>query len=107
MAEMVSAFKIAYHKRKVEAYLRGERIFPVTLELGLTTRCNRKCQGCPSGLGTAGMSLNRELIARLFGLLKGHTKGLIITGGEPTLSLSSLRSCGWPEENTGSRISPL
>lgn len=86
MAEMVSISKIAYHKQKLEAYLRREPIFPVTLELGLTAKCNRKCPDCPSSLGSEYMSLSLDYVERLFSYIQGQTKGLIITGGEPTLS---------------------
>jgi MoaA/NifB/PqqE/SkfB family radical SAM enzyme len=86
MAEMVSAFKVAYHRERLESYLRNEPVFPVTLELNLTAKCNRKCPDCPSRLGSAHMSLSAGYVERLFAYLKGHTKGLIVTGGEPTLS---------------------
>lgn len=83
---MTSVQKIVRHRARLEAYLRGERIFPVTLELNLTADCNRKCPDCPSGLGKPAMSLRIDFIDTLFHLLHGHTRGLIVTGGEPTLS---------------------
>lgn len=70
----------------MKLYLQGENIFPVTLELGLTADCNRKCRDCPSALGSKNLYLEADYVERLFKMLGGHTKGLILTGGEPTLS---------------------
>jgi len=86
MPEMVSPFKIAFHRERLLSYLGGEQIFPVTLELNLTARCNRTCKDCPSTLGSDCMSLDLDFLHGLFENLQGQTRGLIVTGGEPTLS---------------------
>jgi MoaA/NifB/PqqE/SkfB family radical SAM enzyme len=83
--EMVSPLKIFWHRQKVGAYLSGSPVFPITLELGLTTACNRSCPDCPSGKGKPGLFLNPETARRLFSLCRGNTSGVILTGGEPTL----------------------
>jgi MoaA/NifB/PqqE/SkfB family radical SAM enzyme len=83
---MVGSDKILVHADRVAAFLRGEPIAPVTLELGLTAACNRACPDCPSSLGSACMTLSPALIERLLAHLEGRTRGLIVTGGEPTLS---------------------
>lgn len=83
--EMVSARKIFWHREKVGAYLAGSPVFPVTLELGLTTVCNRSCPDCPSGKGKPGLFLAMETARRLFLLCRGNSFGAIFTGGEPTL----------------------
>jgi hypothetical protein len=83
--EMVSARKILWHRDKVASYLGGGFIFPVTLELGLTTSCNRSCSDCPSRRGRPGLFLSLETARRLFALCRGRTFGAILTGGEPTL----------------------
>jgi MoaA/NifB/PqqE/SkfB family radical SAM enzyme len=83
--EMVSARKIFWHREKVGAYLAGSPIFPVTLELGLTTACNRSCPDCPSGKGKPGLFLSLDTARRLFSLCRGSAFGVIFTGGEPTL----------------------
>jgi len=59
---MVGARKILGHMDCVRDYLQGGTIYPVTLELGLTAQCNRKCLDCPSSLGMPHMSLKLELI---------------------------------------------
>jgi MoaA/NifB/PqqE/SkfB family radical SAM enzyme len=83
--EMVSPLKIFWHHQKVDAYLAGSPVFPVTLELGLTTACNRSCPDCPSRKGKPGLFLSIDTAQRLFSLCQGNTSGVILTGGEPTL----------------------
>jgi len=86
MTEIASIFKIAYHTEKIESYLGGEPIFPVTLELDITSECNRKCQNCPSSRSTEHQNLSMDFVDRLFACLEGQTKGLLLTGGEPTMA---------------------
>lgn len=38
--------KIAWHKERVDAWLRGERIAPVTIDMALTQACNYRCVYC-------------------------------------------------------------
>lgn len=38
--------KIAWHKERVEAWLRGERIAPITIDMALTDKCNYSCRYC-------------------------------------------------------------
>lgn len=38
--------KIFYHPGKVNDYIKGERPFPVTLEVDLTNACNHRCSFC-------------------------------------------------------------
>jgi hypothetical protein len=86
MRSLSSPWKVGCHKEKLKAFLRGEPVYPVTLELDITTACNRKCPGCPSVDGPVSTDLDMAFIGRLFSLLGGETKGLLLTGGEPTLS---------------------
>ncbi|MBA7687510.1 GTP 3',8-cyclase [subsurface metagenome] len=86
MSEMASTFKITYHREKLESYLRDESIFPATLELDLTSACNRKCPNCPSTTNLPSYNLDNDFIERLFSRLEGETRGLILTGGEPTMA---------------------
>ncbi|MBN1829902.1 MAG: radical SAM protein [Deltaproteobacteria bacterium] len=86
MNELSSPWKVARHKEKLEAYLRGEPVYPVTLELDITTACNRECPGCPSASGPFSRNLDMAFIRHLFSLIGGRTKGLLLTGGEPTIS---------------------
>jgi organic radical activating enzyme len=86
MSEIASPFKITCHKEKLESYLRNESIFPATLEFDLTSVCNRKCPNCPSTTSLPNKNLEPDFIERLFSLLEGQTRGLLLTGGEPTLA---------------------
>lgn len=38
--------KLAWHKERVEAWLRGERIAPITIDCALTRRCTYRCVYC-------------------------------------------------------------
>ena len=84
--QVASGYKIAAHRERVLAYLRGDEIFPVSLELDLTSRCSRTCSDCPSTRARKHWNLTESFIERLFSLLAGRVQGLLLTGGEPTIS---------------------
>ncbi len=42
--------KLAWHKERIEAWLKGEKIAPITIDMALTRRCNYKCVYCYSTL---------------------------------------------------------
>jgi sulfatase maturation enzyme AslB (radical SAM superfamily) len=86
VSEISSSHKITYHREKLEAYLRNEQVLPVTLELDLSTECNRKCPLCPSTTSPRSSNLDIVFVERLFARLKGQTRGLLLSGGEPTLA---------------------
>jgi len=44
--------KLAYHKDRVEAWLRGERVAPITIDCSLSTRCTQRCLFCYGQLQT-------------------------------------------------------
>lgn len=47
MAELVlDGHKLLWHKDRIEAWLRGERIAPITIDCALTRRCSYKCVYC-------------------------------------------------------------
>lgn len=83
--EIASTYKITYHSKKIEAYLLDKPIFPATLELDITNECNRECPECPR-LSSTKHRLSMDFIESLFASLEGQTKGLIMTGGEPTMA---------------------
>ena len=78
--------KVAGEPGKLAAFLRGEPIFPTTLELDLTTACTRSCPECPSTTAPVQRTLDRETLDWLLGELAGRTPGLLLTGGEPTMA---------------------
>jgi MoaA/NifB/PqqE/SkfB family radical SAM enzyme len=38
--------KILYHRERIDAWLRGERIAPITMDIALTRVCNYRCEYC-------------------------------------------------------------
>jgi len=42
--------KIAFHKNRVEAWRRGERVAPITIDMALTQKCSFACTFCYAGL---------------------------------------------------------
>jgi MoaA/NifB/PqqE/SkfB family radical SAM enzyme len=42
--------KIAYHKSRVESWINGERIAPITIDMALTQKCSYACTFCYAGL---------------------------------------------------------
>jgi len=83
---ITSSYKIAGDRGRLEDYLSGENIFPLSVEFDLTDMCNRSCPGCPSVKAAAKHFLPPEFIDRLLGILEGRTHGLLFTGGEPTIA---------------------
>lgn len=83
---IASELKVALHEKQLRAYLNHERVVPVSLEMDITSRCNKGCHNCPSTLSAFQHDMGFGVVKNLFSQLRGHTKGLLISGGEPTLS---------------------
>lgn len=49
---ILDGHKLAWHRERVEAWLRGERIAPITMDCSLTRACNYKCVYCYGQLQT-------------------------------------------------------
>jgi len=84
--EVGSILKVGFHKERVNRYFKDKNIFPVTLEIDLTSDCTRVCPECPSINSAKHRHLNIQFLERLFANLEGQTSGLLLTGGEPTMS---------------------
>ncbi len=57
--------KLAWHKDRVEAWLDGERIAPITIDCALTRACNLKCVYCYSQLqANKEKKITRDVIFR-------------------------------------------
>ena len=89
---ITSSYKVASDRGRLENYLAGKNIFPLSVEFDLTDMCNRSCPGCPSVKATTKHFLSIEFIDRLLGILEGQTHGLLFTGGEPTIAPHFTRS---------------
>lgn len=86
----ITGSKLAYWEH-LPAYLRGERVIPVTWEMDVTTVCNHKCPGCSGNIRDCSLlsPVDAERIVRAIKDLGG--KGLILTGGgEPTTNKDAL-----------------
>ncbi len=93
-AKIFAPSKVAIHRERIEAYLRGENIYPVTIEMDLTQRCTRACPACPySTARSAGLTLELPFLERLFRILGSHTPGLVLSGGEPTIGTAFPGDC--------------
>ncbi len=78
--------KVAVDHQKLEAYLKGEQIYPTTIEMDLTQLCTRSCPGCPYSVSRRpGLTLQMPFLDRLFNILGPHVPGIVLSGGEPTL----------------------
>ena len=85
-AKVFAPSKVAGEKRKIKAYLKGDQIFPTTVEMDLTQRCTRACPGCPyASKRTQGLTLDLVFLDRLFSILGVDTPGLVLSGGESTI----------------------
>lgn len=42
--------KLALHRERVEAWMRGERVAPITIDMALTQKCSYACTFCYAGL---------------------------------------------------------
>lgn len=86
---ILDGHKLAWHRDRVEAWLRGERIAPITIDCALTRRCNYDCSYCYGKL--QGQADEREMgwdtIARfLDDAAEIGVKGIsFVSDGESTL----------------------
>ena len=90
MAENIrmDSHKLIYHPDVVARWLRGENIYPIELEIGLTNACNHRCIFC--AVDYTGYQPDRIdsqiLIGNLETLAKKGVKSVIYAGeGEPLL----------------------
>ncbi len=86
MSTLSSEYKIITHRERVADYLAGKEIMPVSIEMDLTSRCNKSCHNCPSSNSECHWNLDLADIENFFKEMSGHAKGLLLSGGEPTIS---------------------
>ncbi|MBF0363034.1 MAG: radical SAM protein [Oligoflexia bacterium] len=84
--------KLFLFPKKIEALLSNDHhIYPISVELSLTDRCNFKCIWCSDAQlrkrTNCNATLAKDVLLNLFAdLREGGTKGIVIEGGgEPTL----------------------
>ena len=87
--------KIAFHKERVDAWLRGEKVAPITMDMALTQKCTYKCIFCYANLQQhpskpAGWDVYESFLDDAVEI--GHRKGegvkaiSLVSDGESTLS---------------------
>lgn len=81
--------KIAWHKERIEAWERGERIAPITIDMALTRNCNYGCHYCYAMLQENNrVVITKEAITRFIDdCAEIDVKAIsLVSDGESTLS---------------------
>ena len=84
----VDTHKLSYHPERVAAWLRGETVFPLHVEMGITNRCNHRCKFCALDWITHGANdISTEVLLRTTkDMANAGVKSIYFAGeGEPTL----------------------
>jgi len=78
--------KILNHFDRISAFVRGELVYPITVEIDPTNVCNHRCKWCVSIEAHTGEVLEVDRFATLIGELKqSDVKSIVLKGGgEPT-----------------------
>ena len=82
MLKIASASKIMDHTKRLDSYLCEKPVFPVTLELDLTTECTKACPRCPSIRSPVRLRLGLDFIETLFGTLEDEDPSVVMAGLE-------------------------
>lgn len=96
--------KIFYHPEKIADYKNKKRIFPITIEIDLTNRCNHRCDFCfyAEHIGTEldRPSLDTTLLMKRLKEAKNlGTKAISFTGGgEPTIHSDYIKIIKYAKE---------
>jgi MoaA/NifB/PqqE/SkfB family radical SAM enzyme len=62
---ILDGHKLAWHRDRVEAWLRGERVAPITIDCSLTRACTYRCTYCYGQLQTNDVKkMTRDVIVR-------------------------------------------
>lgn len=94
MAENIrmDSHKLIYHPETVAQWLRGENIYPIELEIGLTNACNHRCVFCAVDYtGYQPQMLDAQILEKNLEELAPHgLKSIIYAGeGEPLIHKSA------------------
>lgn len=82
----IKANKIFYHQNRIKAYLNNGLVRPVSVKMRLTDKCNLNCYYCSykGNLNVGDISYSNATII-LRKLSEMGVKGIVFTGGEPTI----------------------
>ena len=85
---ILDGHKLYWHKERIEAWLRGERIAPITVDCALTRACSYRCVYCYGMLqSNKGYNLDKDTIFRFIDDAAeiGVLRILLFLHGEPML----------------------
>jgi len=80
--------KLNYHPDRVSSWMKGENIYPIYIELGISSICNHRCIFCALDyIGYKGKLLDTKVILdAIDDMSKNGVKSIMFSGeGEPTL----------------------
>ena len=82
-----SPHKILNHVEKLQQIAQGQTVFPITVEIDPSNKCNHRCDWCVSIESHTGEKLDLDQFHELIAELKrARTRSIVIKGGgEPTL----------------------
>lgn len=86
---ILDGHKLLWHKERLEAWIRGERVAPITIDCALTRACSYKCIYCYGTLQeNKGYNLSKETIFRFLDDAAeiGVKAVSFVSDGESTLS---------------------
>lgn len=84
----IDSHKLLFHPTEVSNWLKGETLFPIELEIGLSGGCNHRCIFCALDyLAYKASILDKDVIYRNLPIMsKGGVKAIIYAGeGEPMI----------------------
>lgn len=89
MRLILDGTKISWHKERIEAWDRGERIAPITIDMALTRACNYACHYCYAMMQeNVRLPINKEVMTRFIeDCAELGVKAIsLVSDGESTLS---------------------
>lgn len=99
----IDSHKLIYHPERVAAWLRGENIYPIEIEISPSGACNHRCIFCAVDyIGYQPHFLEKENLLKNISIMQTHgLKSVICSGeGEPLLNkdmpdiANGIKQCG-------------
>lgn len=87
--------KVSWHQEKIEAWLRGQKIAPITIDMALTRTCNYACKFCYATLQeNQRHPITKEVMTRFLNdCAEVGVKGVsLVSDGESTLNNAFVHS---------------
>lgn len=82
MSTIFKSDKILHHLDRVNNWMKGDNVFPITVELDATNICNHKCPGCCCGFDGSNESLSiEEMKSVIDQIAELGAKAITFTGG--------------------------